>query len=167
MFGLIFTGCANTIDGDSTVDPGQVSAYQSDVSVAAEQSRIAEASREAEAARAVTLDLCSQFTTTVVTMLNSYNQFVTKLNEVQSYSGTEGGGKVVIDQLTAGEQAISAKLVPGIEQSVDSLVREFLARNKELMDAVRGEMRSGLNEPADRWIDARNKAVEACGEIAR
>lgn len=166
-FGLIVTGCATTIDGDSSVDPGQVRAYQSDVSVAAEESRIAESSRAAAAARTVTLDLCSQFTTTVVTMLNSYNQFVTKLNEVQSYSATDGGGQIVIDQLTAGDQAISTKLVPGIEQPVDSLVRTFLVRNSELMAAVRNELRSGLNEPADRWIDARNKAVEACGKLAR
>lgn len=164
MLGLMFTGCATTIDGHGTVDSGQVRAYQSNVSVTAEQSRIAESSR---AARTVTLDLCSQVTTTVVTMLNSYNQFVTKLNEVQSYSATNGGGQVVIDQLTAGDQAISAKLLPGIEQPVDSLVRAFLVRNTELMAAVRNELRSGLNEPADRWIEARNSAVEACGKLAR
>ncbi|MCZ4548983.1 hypothetical protein [Gordonia rubripertincta] len=164
--GLLFTGCATTIDGSSTVDAGQVSAYQSDVSVTAEQSRIAESSRAAQAARTITLALCSQFTTTVVTMLNSYNQFVTKLNEVQSYSATDGGGQVVIDQLTAGEQAISAKLVPGVEAPVEALVRAFLTRNTELIAAVRGELRSGLNDPADRWIDARNKAVQACGKLA-
>lgn len=166
LFGLIVTGCATTVDGSSTVDSGQVRAYQSDVSVAAEESRIAESSRAAQAARTVSLALCSQFTATVVTMLNSYNQFVTELNEVQSYSATNGGGQVVIDQLVAGEQAISAKLVADIEQPVDALVRAFLARNTELIAAVREELRSGLNEPADRWIDARNEAVEACGKLA-
>lgn len=164
--GTLVTGCATTVDGSSDVDPRDVRAYQSDVSVAAEQSRIAESSRAAEAARTLTVSLCAQFTTTVVTMLNGYNQFVTKLNEVQSYSEMGDSSRVVIDQLTAGEQAISAKLVGGVEQPVQILVRNFLDRNRELVTAVRNEYRSGLNDPADKWIDARNKAVDACGNVA-
>jgi hypothetical protein len=164
--GTLLAGCATTVDGTSGVDPGQVRAYHSDVSVTAEQSRIAESSRAAEAARILTVGLCSQFTTTVVTMLNGYNEFVTKLNDVQSYSQMGDSTRVVINQLTAGEQAITAKLVPGVEQPVDGLVRGFLDRNRELVTAVKNEYRAGLNEPADRWIDARNKAVDACGELA-
>jgi hypothetical protein len=164
--GTLFTGCATTVDGSSGVDSRDVRAYQSDVSVAAEQSRIAESSRAAEAARTLTVGLCAQFTTTVVTMLNGYNQFVTKLNEVQSYSEMGDSSRVLIDQLTAGEQAITAKLVGGVERPVQILVRNFLDRNRELVTAVRNEYRSGLNDPADKWIDARNKAVDACGKVA-
>lgn len=164
--GALFAGCATTVDGSSGVDPGDVRAYQSDVSVAAEQSRIAESSRAAEAARTLTVGLCAQFTTTVVTMLNGYNEFVTKLNDVQSYSEMGDSSRVVIDQLTAGEQAITAKLVGGVEQPVQTFVRNFLDRNRELVTAVRNEYRAGLNDPADKWIDARNKAVDACGKVA-
>lgn len=164
--GALFTGCATTVDGSSGVDPSDVRAYQSDVSVAAEQSKIAESSRAAEAARTLTVALCAQFTTTVVTMLNGYNEFVTKLNDVQSYSQMGDSSRVVIDQLTAGEQAITAKLVGGVEQPVQTLVRNFLDRNRELVTAVRNEYRAGLNDPADKWIDARNKAVDACGKVA-
>jgi hypothetical protein len=165
--GTLLTGCTTTVDGASGVDPGQVRAYHSDVSVAAEQSRISESARAAEAARTLTVTLCSQFTTTVVTMLNGYNQFVTKLNDVQSYSQLGDSSRVVIDQLTAGEQAITAKLLPGVEQPVEALVRDFLSRNRELVAAVKNEYRAGLNQPADNWIDARNKAVDACGKLAR
>lgn len=164
--GTLVTACATTVDGSGGVDARDVRAYQSDVSVAAEQSRIAESSKAAEAARTLTLGLCAQFTTTVVTMLNGYNQFVTKLNEVQSYSEMGDSSRVVIDQLTSGEQAISAKLMDGVERPVQILVRNFLDRNRELVTAVRNEYRSGLNEPADKWIDARNKAVDACGKVA-
>jgi hypothetical protein len=162
----IVAGCATTVDGSSGVNSGEVRAYQSSVSVAAEQSRVAESSRAAEAARTLTVTLCAQFTTTVVTMLNGYNQFVAKLNDVQSYSQMGDSSRVVIDQLTAGEQAITAKLVAGVEQPVASLVRGFLDRNRELVTAVRNEYRAGLNDPADKWIDARNKAVDACGKVA-
>ena len=164
--GFGVTGCATTIEGSSSVDGGQVSAYQSDMSVAAERSEAAESSRRAQAARNLTLELCSQFTSTVVTMLNGYNQFVTKLNEVQSYSALGDAGQIAIDQLNAGEQAIKAKLVPDVEAPVDQLVGDFLVRNQALVKAVEGQNRSGLNEPAGLWIDARNKAVEACGQLA-
>jgi hypothetical protein len=165
VLGLGVTGCATTLDGTSSVDGGQVSAYRSDMSVAAERSEAAESSRRAQAARNLTLELCSQFTTTVVTMLNSYNQFVTKLNEVQSYSALDGAGEAAIGQLNAGEQAINAKLVPDVEAPVDQLIRDFLVRNQALVKAVQDQNRSGLNDPAGLWIEARNKAVEACGQL--
>lgn len=166
VIGLGVTGCATTIDGSSSVDGGQVSAYRSEQSVAAERSQAAESSRRAQAARNLTLELCSQFTTTVVTMLGSYNDFVTKLNEVQSYSAIGGAAQVAINQLRAGEQAINAKLVPEVEASVGKLVRAFFVRNQELVRAIEGQNQSGLNEPAGLWIDARNKAVEACGGLS-
>lgn len=166
VVGLGVTGCAATIDGASSVDGGQVSAYRSDMSVAAAQSRAAESARRAQAARNLTLELCSQFTTTVVTMLRNYNDFVTKLNEVQSYSAIGGAAQVAIDQLNAGEQVIKAKLVPEVDGSLDRLVRAFFVRNQELVRAIEGQNQSGLNEPAGQWIEARNKVVDVCGGLS-
>lgn len=159
--------CAMVVSGVAVVGCGSGSRTSSEPdSAAIASSRAQEASlssSRAEARSVAAADaLCSQWFYSVVPMVNGYNQFVTKLNQVQEYGKLGGADVAALGQFDSGQGAIRAKLDGTVPQPVQDEVGNFLARTATLAAGIKDKDRFQLAQPAGEWTDSRHRVATMC-----
>lgn len=157
--GAVITGLVLAACGSGPEDSAQRSSD-------AAQSQLQQASVSASLGRSHAVSassaLCSQWFYSVVPMVNGYNQFVTKLNQVQSYDQLAGADLTAIGQFDSGVAAIRAKLEDPIPQQVRDEIENFLGKTAALETGIKNKDRLRLAKPAGEWTDSRRRVSTLC-----
>jgi len=155
LTGLMVAACSSGSDGSAAQRSSD-----------AAQSQLQQASLSASAARSQSVSasgaLCLQWFYSVVPMVNGYNQFVTKLNQVQNYDQLGGADLTAIGQFDSGVTAIRAKLTDVIPEQVRDEVNNFLGKTATLEAAVKDKDRLSLAKPAGEWTGSRHRVSTLC-----
>ncbi|MCP2177062.1 hypothetical protein [Williamsia maris] len=156
---LLATGCTSDVDGSGQVDAIAAGQYRADQSSSAARSR-QDAVSDAE------YSLCATVTTSVVSMLRTYNAFVAALNSKQAYADLAGADRRAVDEFTRGSGAISDALTDQVSDGVRSQAQALVDRTGALSRAVGTRTRAPLNSASTAWIRARDAVLDSCGPYA-
>lgn len=146
------SGCASTIDGTAGAPAAEVSAYQSDRSVA-----------QVSAVRTAGVELCRQAMSSMVVMVDGYNAFARRLNVTHDYAGVGDLDDKARASLIAGADQIRAKLTASAPGDVVVPANAFLDSSGRLGSAIAAHRLTGLNPVADRWTRDKATLLDRCG----
>ncbi|GAB90532.1 hypothetical protein [Gordonia rhizosphera] len=145
------TGCATTVDGRGTAAPGEVAAYQADLSA----SRAAEVASDGAA-------LCRVAMSSMVVMVRGYNEFVRKLNEVQSYDKLGGLDDTARASLIAGADLIRKEITSTTPTDLAEVTNRFLDSTGRLGTAIARQQLVGLNPVSAQWTQDKQAVLDSC-----
>ncbi|MGV9827323.1 MULTISPECIES: hypothetical protein [unclassified Gordonia (in: high G+C Gram-positive bacteria)] len=150
LLGASVTACAG-VTGHAVVKPGEVAAYQSELSV----SRVAQTNTAAA-------EVCRVATTSMVLMLRGYNAFVQRLNTVQSYDKLGDLDDKARASLIAGGDMVRAELTAAVPAELGATTQTFLDSTARLGDVIARREMTGLNGAAAAWTRDRRALLDAC-----
>ncbi len=156
---VVACGCTSSVNGAGQVDAVGASQYRADRSSS-------EAREQQTAVAEAEYGLCATVTTSVVSMLRTYNTFVTALNAKQAYADLGGADRRAVDGFTRGSSAISTALTSTVSDALRSDVQQLIDRTGALSRAVGGRQRAPLNAASIAWIRARDVVLGSCGPYA-
>lgn len=151
--GLVTVGCAEPVDGSGSAAPGQVAAYQAELSASV-----------ASSIRQDAVDLCREAMSSMVVMVNGYNAFVQRLSEVHSYDRVGDLDDRARAGLIAGSDVIRAQLSPVTPSEVADPTERFLESTGRLGDAIAARRTTGLNPIAARWTQDKKAVLDRCAQ---
>ncbi|UVF78427.1 hypothetical protein [Gordonia mangrovi] len=152
--GLVAAGCAEPIDGSGTAAPGQVAAYQAELSASV-----------ASSIRQDAVDLCREAMSSMVVMVNGYNAFVQRLSEVHSYDRVGDLDDRARAGLIAGSDVIRAHLSSVTPTEVAEPTEQFLDSTERLGDAIAARRLTGLNPIATEWTRDKKAVLDRCAQF--
>ncbi|GAA2070560.1 hypothetical protein [Williamsia deligens] len=155
----LIAGCSTAVDGTARVDAADASAYRADVSSSAQAA-------STQARERADYTACSTATSSVVTMLRSYNSFVTALNATQDYAALKGADLAAVDALTRGAGAVRGALATDTGPQVRSAAVAVADRSDALAGVVRAKGRGELNAASGGFLRARDDLLAVCRPVA-
>ncbi|MCX2965922.1 hypothetical protein [Gordonia aquimaris] len=146
-------GCATPIDGSGSAAPGQVAAYQAELSASV-----------ASSIRQDGVDLCREAMSSMVVMVRGYNAFVQRLSEVHSYDRVGDLDDRARASLIAGSDVIRGHLSSVTPEDVADPTAQFLDSTGRLGDAIAKRRLTGLNPIAAEWTKDKNLVLDRCAQ---
>lgn len=151
VVGVVALGGCSTVDGDGSAQPGQVAAYQSDVSAS-----------KALSVRANGVALCRQSIMSIGMMVRGFNDFMVRLNVVQNYDALGDLDDKARASLIAGSDQIRPKITADTPPDVGDPARVFLDTSGQLGDRIARREKVEINVLATQWTQQRDRVLTAC-----